>query len=145
MALGIRRAMVVDDDKNMRKLICLALEMCGCHQVIEIDNASLFFGGAAIVNHEDGSLKDGRSDIVFLDWKMPHFDGIECAKLLRSGGLDGFNPNIPIVMLTGWKDEGVEEIAMEAGVTIFLNKPAGLKEIINAISTAVEKTPSARM
>ncbi len=96
MSHNVRHALVIEDDKHMRILIKLALKMCGCNDIIEIDNGALFFGGANFTNTELSSIRNNHSDIVFLDWIMPNYDGIACAKLIRCGGVDGlaYHPSI---------------------------------------------------
>ncbi len=137
----IRRALVVDDNKAMRELISIALGSFQCRDVIEVEDGTLSFGAANIVSLEDGELKDGSTDIVFLDWMMPMLDGIACTKLIRSGGLDGFNADVPIVMVSGRTEEDSERIAVEAGVTVFVKKPVSLRSLSAGITEALSKSP----
>jgi two-component system chemotaxis response regulator CheY/two-component system phosphate regulon response regulator PhoB len=137
----IRRALIVEDSKPMRELIRIVLVQFGCADVVEIEDGALAFGAANIVSFEDGDLRCGSTDIVFLDWMMPMLDGIGCAKLIRAGGLDGFDPDVPIVMLTARTDDDSERIALEAGVTTFVRKPITIRALAAAISDALTQTP----
>ncbi|CAA7620436.1 CheY-like receiver [Candidatus Terasakiella magnetica] len=141
MSLRIRRALVVDDSKPMRELIQIVLKQCGCKEIIEVEDGTLAFGAANIVSLEDGDQKDGRTDIVFLDWMMPMLDGIACIKLIRSGGLDGFDANVPIIMVTGRVDDESERIALEAGATLFVRKPVTIRSLFDAITNVLSKIP----
>ena len=138
----IRRALIVEDDRQMRALIRSVLKNFGCSDVIEVDDGSLAFGGANIVSIEDGAPPPNSTDIVFLDWMMPTLDGLECAKLIRSGTLDGFDAKVPIVMLTARTDEDSERRALAAGVTIFIRKPFSLRTVMVAVSEALKATNS---
>ncbi len=138
MSHNVRHALVIEDDKHMRILIKSALKMCGCNDVIEIDNGALFFGGANFTGTELSSIRRNHSDIVFLDWMMPNYDGIACAKLIRCGGVDGLDKNVPIIMITGNDKEGSEGVAIEAGVTKFIMKPVSLKALLAAIMSVTE-------
>ncbi|CAA7626356.1 CheY-like receiver [Candidatus Terasakiella magnetica] len=137
----IRRALVVDDAKPMRELIRIALGSFHCRDVIEVEDGTLAFGAANIVSLEDGDLTDGSTDIVFLDWMMPMLDGIACTKLIRSGGLDGFNADVPIVMVTARTEDECERTALDAGVTVFVRKPVSLRSLSAGIAEALTKTP----
>src|SRR5207245_5859018 len=57
---------------------------------------------------------------VFLDVRMPHPDGIELARHIRSSKL---NQTTPIVMITGDEDRNAMMRAFQAGATFFLSKP----------------------
>jgi CheY-like chemotaxis protein len=135
----VRRVLIVDDDKQMRELIKIALTSFRCTDIIEVEDGTLAFGAANIVSLEDGELKDGSTDMVFLDWMMPMLDGISCTKLIRSGGLDGFNADVPIVMVTAKTDDQSEQIAMAAGVTVFVRKPVSLRSLSTSIRGALAK------
>ena len=48
------------------------------------------------------AVKDGKVDMVFVDFKMPGMDGVEVASKIRQ-----FNKNIPIFMVTAHADEAL--------------------------------------
>lgn len=56
---------------------------------------------------------------VILDWKMPGMDGIETARRIRQE----VGEEIPIIILTAYDWEEIEEAAKEVGVNEFLSKP----------------------
>jgi CheY-like chemotaxis protein len=129
----IRRALVFEDSKPMRDIIRIALTSCGCGEIIEVDNGALAFGSGGLVDHHDIPT-DGATDLIFMDWFMPGMDGIACTKLIRSGALDGFDAQVPIIMLTGHDTVDAERVAREAGVTAFLRKPVKMKVIFAALT-----------
>ena len=137
----IRRALVVEDNKRMRALIRQVLRQFGCADIIKIEDGSLAFGGANIVSLEDGALRDGCTDIVFLNWTIPILDGTACTKHIRSGTLDGFDADVPIIMQT---DETTgaetERHAHSIGATNFLRKPFSLRTVVVAVETALKAT-----
>ena len=60
-------------------------------------------------------------------------NGLECTLKIREG-IEGIDKQIPILMLTGKKDEEAEQKAIAAGVNVFMTKPfsiRSLKENIN--------------
>ena len=66
------------------------------------------------------AVKDGEDfNIVLLDWKMPDMDGVETARQIRAK----VGRELPIVVLTSYSFEDIEEEARSAGVDLFLSKP----------------------
>lgn len=125
-----RKAVVVDDCANIRTLVALALRAFGFKDVVEAEN-----GNAAIA-----ALKDGHADLAIMDWQMDEVDGLECTKRIRAG-MEGIDPQIPIILLTGGGGQSAEIAAYAAGVSLFMEKPfslkslgAGITKIMNAQS-----------
>ena len=58
-------------------------------------------------------------DIVFVDWRMPHMNGVELTRAIRASGVG--NPVIVMISVAEWAN--IEKEATEAGVTSFLPKP----------------------
>lgn len=70
-------------------------------------------------------------DVIVLDLAMPGMDGIETLKRLRE-----IDPDVQIILLTGY---GCVEKAVEAtklGAMDFLQKPAALPELLDLIREA---------
>jgi DNA-binding NarL/FixJ family response regulator len=69
-----------------------------------------------------------RPDVVVMDLLMPELDGIAATAALR-----GEYPEIQVLALTSFVDEGRVTAALEAGASGFLLKDAGPDEISSAI------------
>lgn len=69
-------------------------------------------------------------DVIVMDVKMPRLDGIEAATRILA------ERSVPIVMLTGFGEEGLVERAVEAGVFGFLSKPFHEDDLVTALRTA---------
>jgi two-component system chemotaxis response regulator CheY len=102
--------LVVDDDPLIRKLILTTLQ-----DVAGFDRREAGDGLAAIA-----TATELRPDIVFLDYDMPHLNGIETCRRLRS---DPVTADATIIMLTAMADEPAQERAVSAGADLFLTKP----------------------
>ncbi len=63
--------------------------------------------------------------IVVTDWDMPHLNGLELVRKIRSGADRGYSY---IIMLTGHSDSSFHE-GMAAGADDFLNKPCTAEEL----------------
>lgn len=110
---GISRLLVVDDEEGICTGIKQAMEDTG----IAVEYA---LGGQEGVAMAEASQKEGGGfDMVLIDWQMPDISGIETARRMRKIIL----PHTPIIMLTAYDIEKIEEEGMEAGIDNFLQKP----------------------
>jgi CheY-like chemotaxis protein len=127
MADKTRRAVVVDDDEQMRMIIRVVLEMLQIGEIVEVGS-----GEEAIE-----ALRGGGTDIVVMDWMMPGMTGIDCTRIIRSGDIAGIDSAVPIVMLTAVTGGPAERMAREAGATLFMHKTSSIKLLFNEIKKAL--------
>jgi putative two-component system response regulator len=67
-------------------------------------------------------LSQTYADVVVVDWDMPDVNGVDLITRIRA------HPNhrrTPIVMVTSTRSAAIKRSAIEAGATMFLNKPVG--------------------
>lgn len=130
MKIGIEtfRALVVDDNENMRLLLVGMLQSLGIHQIRQAAD-----GEEALAN-----ARHWRADIAFVDMQMAPMDGIAFTRAIRTtpGGAD---PYMPIIMLTGHAHRERVLEARDAGVTEFLAKPVSPKALVERLKTVVER------
>ena len=62
-------------------------------------------------------LKSQHIDMIITDYKMPEIDGLTLTKQLRKYG---YQP--PIILLTSYKHELIEKQALDAGITLCIEK-----------------------
>lgn len=120
--------LVVDDNKHMQKMIKAILRALGAINVKVADDGA-------------EALKEMRTfpaDIIICDWKMEPLDGIEFARMIRTGS-DSPNPYIPIIMLTGFTEAGRVTEARDIGINEFLAKPVSPKSLYARIQGIIEK------
>lgn len=94
-----------------------------------------------------GEAKDGeealilfertRPDVVLMDLKMPHMDGVEATKALLERA-----PELRVVALTSFKDDDLVEAALEAGAIGYLLKDVRAEALADAIRSAYEGKPA---
>ena len=66
---------------------------------------------------------------VIVDWKMPEMDGVETSRRIRERlGMD-----IPIILLSAYNWEEVEDEALDAGINGFLTKPIFRSELVQKL------------
>jgi CheY-like chemotaxis protein len=69
-----------------------------------------------------------KPDLILMDVKMPHIDGLEATRRIRT-----FDKNVPIIAVTAFAFEQDRRSAMAAGCNGYLTKPISgnvLKDII---------------
>ncbi|HUN29505.1 MAG TPA: response regulator [Alphaproteobacteria bacterium] len=121
------RVLVVDDDRNLRKIISTNLELAGFAVEVAAD------GPEAL-----SLIENVQPDIVLLDLMMPHMDGYEVARRIR----DHQNPtiaNVPIIILTA-KGETEDKLrGFEAGADDYITKPFGPQELLARVRAKIRR------
>ncbi len=74
-------------------------------------------------------------DLVLLDFKMPHFNGLEVMDQFLSVDRDGY---FPVIMITAEEDETLRQKAFQAGAKDFLRKPYDRIDVILRSRSVIE-------
>ncbi len=117
--------LIVDDDKFSRTFTKTALYQIGIKNTKE----------ATSTEEAVELLHSFKIDVVLLDQQMPNQNGLELAKALKTGSLDG-NKNIPIIMITVDTKEKTVLEAKELGIQEYLVKPISPLALKKRICTA---------
>jgi len=118
---------VVDDDSDVLGSLRFLLETDGF-------DVRTFRNGAAVLN---GNVV-GEADCFVIDYKMPAMSGIELANRLRNQHFD-----TPIILITGYPDENIEEKAAAAGIRHVLLKLYLEENLVSRIRGAIEEGSAA--
>ncbi|OPY30461.1 MAG: acetoacetate metabolism regulatory protein AtoC [Methanocella sp. PtaU1.Bin125] len=79
-----------------------------------------------------------KPQVVLMDYRLPGLSGLDLTKeMIKS------EPGTRVIFLSG--DGSVKDEAFKAGAYRFLEKPAGLKDIITAIESALVVTAGTEM
>jgi DNA-binding response OmpR family regulator len=108
----VRRAVVIEDDGDIRLLITHALSDIG----LEVTSASTGPDGIAAVEATD-------PDVVTLDLGLPGIDGIEVCRRIRE------QTDAYIIMVTARTDEIDRLLGLETGADDFMSKPFSPREL----------------
>ena len=110
------RVLVVEDEPNIRELVCLHLGLEGyaCE--------GLGDGQAALKRTEQQPF-----DLLLLDVMIPGLDGVSLCRAVRNGRT---NRDVPIMLLTAKRDETDKVIGLESGADDYLTKPFGVRELV---------------
>ena len=110
---GITRMLVADDMED----VCVDVRELMAETGVEVDCA---IGGKEAVRMASAAAEIHEEyHIIILDWKMPDMDGVEAARRIR----EKVGDMVPVMVLTSYDFDDIEEEAREAGITAFLNKP----------------------
>ena len=116
------RALVVDDEPDIRELLELTLGRMG------IDTRS-----AADLKQAHALLEKERFDVCLTDMRLPDGDGIDLVRHIQQR-----HPNLPVAVITafGSMDTAVE--ALKAGAFDFVSKPVDLHVLRNLITSVLK-------
>ena len=118
--------LIIDDEKIIRDTYKEMLEECG-YTVLLADNG---YKGIEIYKENIGKI-----DLTILDMSMPQISGIETFKILKS-----FNPDIIVLMASGFRQDERAIQALKSGVNQFLQKPFTINKLSVAIAELLKKT-----
>jgi FixJ family two-component response regulator len=112
---------IVDDDEE----VCI-----GMTSLVR----SLGYEAMAFPSAEDFLGCEQRRDTSCLisDVQMPGMNGLELQRVLMSEG-----STLPIIFITAFPDDQVQQIALRAGAWCFLSKPFNGDKLITCLETAL--------
>ena len=111
---------VVEDEPSVRKSLCALLESHG-HQTIACETAEHFLE----------VYDPGLRACLVLDLRLPGLSGIELqARLVEMGS------KLPIIIVSAHGDVPVAIEAMRAGALDFIEKPAQIEQLMEAVEMA---------
>ncbi|MCL2605148.1 MAG: response regulator [Defluviitaleaceae bacterium] len=107
-------------DDNRINLLITEEVLSNHYEVITMISASVMFE----------LLDEVIPDLILLDIMMPDIDGFAALKRLKG---DKRFAHIPVIFLTGKKDNDAEVLAFEMGVTDFMSKPFSAPILLNRV------------
>ncbi len=122
-ARGHGTVLVVDDDPQVREVICRVLTACG-YAVIPVAS-----GRDALARYG----QSGEIDLVILDMMMPGMSGREClARLLEA------NPRARVLITTGYTSDGSAEELLAEGAMGIVEKPLEIAALAQKVRDALD-------
>lgn len=119
------KILVVEDDKNIAKLIKYNLEKNDYEPTV------------VITGEEALNILDRETvDLIILDIMLPKMDGFEVCRNIRS---DKRFAGIPIIMLTARGEEVDRVVGLELGADDYLVKPFSPRELILRIKAIIRR------
>lgn len=120
------KILVVDDEADLLELVRDTLEMAGYTVITASDG-------------EEGlkSITEDSPDLVLLDIKMPKIDGMEVLERVRKNPLLN---ELPVIMLTSLKGEGIIREAKEVGANDYIVKPFNQIDLLNRVKRVISSS-----
>ena len=120
------RALVVDDDFDTCDSVTKMLAQVGMR------SEWTMFGKEAVLRAKQSIEMNDAFHAYIIDWRLPDMNGIEVTRRIRSLG-----DNTPIIILTAYDWDDIEEEARAAGVTAFCSKPMFMSDLRESLLTAL--------
>lgn len=122
--------LIADDEQFIRRgLLSLDWQSIGITEVYSADNGE----------RAEEILLSQPVDIAILDIRMPGVTGLELAETIKEHGLD-----TKVVVLTGFTEFSYAQQAIHAGVSEYLLKPFGPKEVLAVTAKLVHEVQQSR-
>jgi DNA-binding NtrC family response regulator len=123
-----RSVLIVDDEKNIRLTLALALEKLN----IPVDTA---------INGEEAlqKLAEKSYALMLLDLRMPGIDGLEVLKRVPQ-----IRPEVKVVIITAWGAIEAAVEAMKLGAVDFLEKPFDAQDVRELVSSLLDQATQER-
>jgi DNA-binding response OmpR family regulator len=119
----IQKILIAEDDDAMRSMLVDYLEDIG-YDIIEAENGEIAW---SLWNKE-------KSDLLVTDINMPHLNGIELLKNIKS-----VDSSFPVIVVTGVTIDKAQDEAIAHGADFFLGKPFKMKELLEKIKILNER------
>lgn len=121
-SLSSPTAVIVEDEKQIRRFVRQALEAEGWH----VFEAETFKQGLT----EAGTRKP---DLIILDLGLPDGDGVDFIRDLRTWS------SVPIIVLSARTSEDEKVNALDAGADDYLTKPFGVSELTARVRASARR------
>lgn len=119
------KILIVDDEKNMRRLLEYNLEKAGYEVYSATDGEKAFV-----------KAKETEPDLILSDIMMPHLNGLELFKRLRSDNKTRF---IPVIFVSAEAQAADKQKGLSLGAYSYITKPINVPHLLNTIQTLFEK------
>ena len=123
-----KRILVIDDEELLTRTFSKLLEKQG-YQVYTAKNGS---DAEVMVEEED-------FDLVICDIRMPGKNGVETVKSIQNVRESSSKEEIPIIFITGFADEKIEEEARKLNPIAYLMKPFDVQELLGIVQKKISK------
>ena len=119
------RILIVEDDSDIAELVARYL-----------DKAGLLTDRAASGREALQMIGAKPPDLVLLDLMLPHVDGLEVCRQIRSSGATAA---IPIIMVTARAEESERIVGLELGADDYLAKPFSPNELVARVRALLRR------
>jgi two-component system alkaline phosphatase synthesis response regulator PhoP len=123
-----QRILVVDDDKEIVRLVRAYLEQAGYEVFVAYDGESALH-----------ILRRERPDLVVLDLMLPDHDGWDVTRIVRG---DTSLERTPVLMLTARVQDHDKILGLELGADDYVTKPFNPREVVARVRAVLRRSQS---
>jgi two-component system alkaline phosphatase synthesis response regulator PhoP len=120
-----QRILVVDDDREIVRLVRAYLERSGYEVLVAYDGETALH-----------ILRRERPDLMLLDLMLPGRDGLDVTRLVRA---DGGLAALPIIMLTARVEDYDKIVGLELGADDYVTKPFNPGEVVARVRAVLRR------
>ena len=121
----VQRILVVDDDREIVRLVKAYLERSGYEVLVAYDGESALH-----------MLRRERPDLMLLDLMLPGRDGLDVTRVVRS---DGSLAALPIIVLTARVEDQEKIVGLELGADDYVTKPFNPGEVVARVRAVLRR------
>jgi two-component system alkaline phosphatase synthesis response regulator PhoP len=122
------RILVVDDDKQIVRLVRSYLEQAGYQVLTAYDGESALH-----------AIRREQPDLVVLDLLLPDHDGWEITRRVRN---EPSLAGLPIIMLTARVEDTDKIVGLELGADDYITKPFNPREVVARVRAVLRRVSS---
>ena len=118
------RILIVEDEEGFLFSASVVLRSAG-YEVVEATD-----GGEALSRIREFQDAGKRIDLLLTDLRMPSLCGLELLE-----GMEELRVDIPVIAMTGYRDDALREDLKSKGCTEFLDKPFEPHDLLKRVTT----------
>ena len=122
------RVLIVDDNATNRRILCHQARCWGMMPT-EVDS-----GLQALELLNAGAGESAAYDLAILDLMMPDMDGFDLARTIKA---TPHLAQLPLVLLTSFRERRHSETAREVGIAAYLTKPVRQSQLYGCLTTVM--------
>ena len=120
-----QRILVVDDDRQIVRLVRSYLEQAGFHVLVAFDGETALH-----------AIRSELPDLIVLDLMLPQRDGWEITRIIRG---DKHLASTPIIILTARVEDTDKVAGLELGADDYVPKPFNPREIVARVRAVLRR------
>lgn len=117
------KILIVDDDKDLQRVLQLELETFSYNVCFAQDGIEAL-----------AKSRSEKPDLIILDVNLPGLDGLEVCRKVRS------ESNIPILMLSALREDYDRIVGLEVGADDYLGKPCNPRELLARVRALLRRS-----
>jgi len=122
------RIIIVDDDRDTREMLTLALELEGF-------NLGQAANGLRLIS----AMHVDRPDVILLDVMMSWIDGFELCRAIKKNSTFA---DIPVIFVSARKSAEDEKTGLAAGAVAYFSKPIDMDLLVGRIREILASRPA---